>query len=462
MLHRLPRLSFSFPEVEDFLRNSLFFAKEHAASVRFNKLLGALGTPPLFTVVRVNTLKTTLHDAQQQLQKILEQEGKDGKRCNYKVTEHYRLSDILLIHGSGPASDLVPVVKEIIVDLHCGAAILRGADIYAPGVMAAHPGIDRGDVVSVYADLDGKCRKGLTKQYDGKKLFVGNGTAVLARKDIFCSQQNMSGVAVCMTSPLFSCPSLSGVLPDLLFLQNLPSAVVGHVLDPQPGEMILDMCAAPGGKTSHIASLMGDKGIVVAFDKSEPKVAKLKANCDKLGVQSVKSFVYDGIKALDPEKQYNRENAVLPPSPPYPCGTFDRILLDAPCSALGQRPQFVVRMTLKELQSYPRLQRKLFTTAVGLLKEGGVLVYSTCTITPQENEEQVAWALRSFPCLRLAKQNPQLGGLGLANCGLSDEECLLVQRFDPTKLYDSAETEQSATYNVDTIGFFIAKFVKSC
>lgn len=150
----------------------------------------------------------------------------------------------------------------------------------------------------------------------------------------------------------------------------------------------------------------------------------------------------------------------FPPSPPYPCGTFDRILLDAPCSALGQRPQFVVRMTLKELQSYPRLQRKLFTTvsdkncsnlsvkyesytllalrllcntgnlfalvigsvlrflnlhvsfvfhtfflqAVGLLKEGGVLVYSTCTITPQENEEQVAWALRSFPCLRLSKQ----------------------------------------------------------
>lgn len=63
------------------------------------------------------------------------------------MTEHYRLSDILLIHGSGPATDLVPVVKEIIVDSHCGAAILRGADIYAPGVMAAHPGKFRFSIV---------------------------------------------------------------------------------------------------------------------------------------------------------------------------------------------------------------------------------------------------------------------------------------------------------------------------
>jgi len=215
-------------------------------SEEFNKLLCALGTPPLFTVVRVNTLKTTLHDVWEQLQKVLEKGMEEGKQCHYKVTEHHTLKDILLIHGCGPKDDLVPVVKEIIVDSHCGAAILRGADIYAPGVMAAHPGIERGDLVSVYADLEGKCRKGLTKPYDGQKLFVGNGTAVLARKEIFCSQQNVSGVAVCMTSPLFSCPSLSGVLPHLLFLQNLPSVVAGHVLDPQPSEMVLDMCAAPG------------------------------------------------------------------------------------------------------------------------------------------------------------------------------------------------------------------------
>lgn len=78
---------------------------------------------------------------------------KEGKQCHYKVTEHHTLKDILLIHGSGPKDDLVPVVKEIIVDSHCGAAILRGADIYAPGVMAAHPGKIRFHLVSSEVDM---------------------------------------------------------------------------------------------------------------------------------------------------------------------------------------------------------------------------------------------------------------------------------------------------------------------
>ena len=73
---------------------------------------------------------------------------KEGKQCRYKVAEHHMLKDILLIHGCGPKDDLVPVLKEIIVDSHCGAAILRGADIYAPGVMAAHPGKIRFHLVS--------------------------------------------------------------------------------------------------------------------------------------------------------------------------------------------------------------------------------------------------------------------------------------------------------------------------
>ena len=73
---------------------------------------------------------------------------KEGTQCHYKVAEHHMLKDILLIHGCGPKDDLVPVVKEIIVDSHCGAAILRGADIYAPGVMAARPGKIRFHLVS--------------------------------------------------------------------------------------------------------------------------------------------------------------------------------------------------------------------------------------------------------------------------------------------------------------------------
>ncbi|XP_068753417.1 tRNA (cytosine(72)-C(5))-methyltransferase NSUN6-like [Montipora capricornis] len=96
--------------------------------------------------------------------------------------------------------------------------------------------------------------------------------------------------------------------------------------------------------------------------------------------------------------------------------------------------------------------------ALGLLKEGGVLVYSTCTLTPQENEHQVQWALKSFPCLSLERQTPHLGDPGLPNCGLLNDECRLVQLFDPAKSYKDKANENGN--NLDTIGFFIAKFIK--
>lgn len=93
-----------------------------------------------------------------------------------------------------------------------------------------------------------------------------------------------------------------------------------------------------------------------------------------------------------------------PHQPPYLPGSFDKILLDAPCSALGQRPSLGNPMTSKELSSYPRLQRKLITAAVSLLKSGGTLVYSTCTFHSEENEEQISWLLNTYPEMCLQSQ----------------------------------------------------------
>lgn len=126
--------------------------------------------------------------------------------------------------------------------------------------------------------------------------------------------------------------------------------------------------------------------------------------------------------------------------------------------------------TLKEVTSYQPLQRKLFTVAVKLLKPGGVLVYSTCTITLAENEEQVAWALTTFPCLQLQPQEPQIGGEGMMGAGLSLEQLKQLQRFDPSvvplpdtdfdSLRDAKVEDMIWLANKDCIGFFIAKFVK--
>jgi len=120
-----------------------------------------------------------------------------------------------------------------------------------------------------------------------------------------------------MTEPIYLSPSFDNVLPSYLFLQNLPSAVVTHVLDPQPGEKILDLCAAPGGKTTHIAALMHDQGEVIALDKISNKVEKIKQNALLLGLNSIKAFCFDGTKALklNTVKDAEGERAEGPKSP---------------------------------------------------------------------------------------------------------------------------------------------------
>lgn len=136
--------------------------------------------------------------------------------------------------------------------------------------------------------------------------------------------------------------------------------------------------------------------------------------------------------------------------------SFDRVLLDAPCSALGLRPRlFAGEDTIESLRSHAKYQRRMFDQAVQLVRPGGVIVYSTCTINPGENEALVRYALDKYKYLSLAPQHPKIGGPGLVgSCEFPDgyaEEWLrpgeedLVQRFDPSS-------------PLDTIGFFIAKF----
>ena len=120
-----------------------------------------------------------------------------------------------------------------------------------------------GDKVSVYADVEGKCRRGLTTEYCGKSYFIGNGHAKVSRLQLFGSNSATrfvlffehlffniiflcSGIAILMTGPLYVAPCLNSVLSDVIYVQNLPSIVVSHVLDPQRGDIVLDMCAAPG------------------------------------------------------------------------------------------------------------------------------------------------------------------------------------------------------------------------
>ncbi|XP_050660618.1 tRNA (cytosine(72)-C(5))-methyltransferase NSUN6 isoform X2 [Macaca thibetana thibetana] len=460
-----PKISLR-PEVENYLKEG-FVNKEivtalgkQEAERKFETLLKHLSHPPSFTTVRVNTHLASV----QHVKNLLLDELQKFNGLSVPILQHPDLQDVLLIPVIGPRKNIKKQQCEAIVGAQCGNAVLRGAHVYAPGIVSASKFMKAGDVISVYSDIKGKCKKG-AREFDGTKVFLGNGISELSRKEIFNGLPELKGMGIRMTEPVYLSPSFDNVLPRYLFLQNLPSALVTHVLNPRPGEKILDLCAAPGGKTTHIAALMHDQGEVIALDKIFSKVEKIKQNALLLGLNSIRAFCFDGTKAVKLDMVEDTEG-----EPPFLPESFDRILLDAPCSGMGQRPNMACTWSLKELASYQPLQRKLFTAAVQLLKPEGVLVYSTCTITLAENEEQVAWALTKFPCLQLQPQEPHIGGEGMRGAGLSCEQLKQLQRFDPSavplpdtdmdSLREARREDMLRLANKDSIGFFIAKFIK--
>ncbi|XP_033639559.1 tRNA (cytosine(72)-C(5))-methyltransferase NSUN6-like [Asterias rubens] len=460
MANVIPEVTFN-EGVKEFLGQS--FCNEKAVSAvgeekcqeKLSDILRSLSYPPSYTVLRINTLHHSKQDVFHQLTQVLVQQYKSRERLPPTVDYHASLDDTLVISsptGHSKRHEVCPEAnKEVIVDRQCGLAVLRGADVYAPGIMAATQDIIKGDKVSVFVDIDSQCRKGFIHRFKGNKAFIGNGCAAMSRKDLFVGNSSPRGMGVHMTEPIFDCPSLNGVLVDRLFLQNLPSIVVSHVLNPQPGRRLLDMCAAPGGKTTHLATLMKDQGVVIALDKSPSKINKIKQNARRMGLNCIQTFVYDSTKACCMQSSCNSD------APPFSPESFDYILLDAPCSGLGQRPQIANQLQLSEVKSYPAYQRQFFSTAVKLLRPGGYLVYSTCTITLGENEEIVSWALKDYPQLQLCQQVPHLGGIGLLGTMLQPDQLCKLQRFHGVSPMISCANGHSDN---DTIGFFVAKFVK--
>ena len=201
--------------------------------------------------------------------------------------------------------------RVVIIDRLCGEAVLRGADIFVKGVLVTDMGIRKGEEVAVYADLmrgDKILRGSLMEDYAGECVFLGLGFAVCDRATIFRENHGL-GIKMCLQQTKRAglvLPSINGVLPDKMFVQNLPSILVGHALGPKPGDVILDMCAAPGGKTNHLASLTNNGATIVACDKGRRKMVTAGRKFKALGatcivplqLNSTNNVIRDGSKAL--------------------------------------------------------------------------------------------------------------------------------------------------------------------
>ncbi|XP_030482908.2 rRNA (cytosine-C(5))-methyltransferase NOP2C [Cannabis sativa] len=587
------------PEVENYF--STAYGADH-----FARISKALTRPSCYSCIRVNILKSSPDVVIEKLMAVLKENESDFGTENLNLSKTYlngdstsesqKLDDsvkaasgpvneftnmfngnlqkgpiskcefpgldyVLFVKGSGPHVIDYGYVdgkppKEIVVSRKCAEAVLRGAQVYVPGVLACSAHVEKGDEVAVSVaieqPLEGGWGSGITRgtimqgsctdlyYSERNRLYIGKGKAMLSRTGIF---RVLQGVAVEMCNRVFKLPSFYDVLEGEIFLQNLPSIIAAHALDPKKGERIIDLCAAPGGKTTAIAILMKDEGEIIAVDRSHNKVLNIQKLAAEMGLRSITTYKLDALKSVRQSNECDDKtnlagtddttnlaitednysvtvqssdsmkiqvekdsSAVLDGliaesiaeetvsnekanertyiskaeirknlrrmrngpgrnqstggrgenSKGFAPNSFDRVLLDAPCSALGLRPRlFSGEETMESLRNHGKYQRRLFDQAVQLVRSGGVIVYSTCTLNPGENEALVRYALDTYKFLSLAPQHPRIGGPGLVGQfqfpdgyiekWLRPGEEELVQRFDPSS-------------QLDTIGFFIAKF----
>jgi len=178
----------------------------------------------------------------------------------------------------------------------------------------------------------------------------------------------------------------------LYIIQDEASQLVTSLVDPKPGERILDACAAPGGKATHIAQTMENRGEVYAVDVSKGKLDLIEEMCQRLGIRIVKTVKGDAAASLPISKGF----------------VFDRVLADVPCSGFGtlrRNPDLKWRRGEKDIQRMSELQLSILGNVSAYVKEGGVLIYSTCTVFHEENEDVLEKFLEGHPEFQLDRMD---------------------------------------------------------
>lgn len=222
-----------------------------------------------------------------------------------------------------------------------------------------------------------------------------------------------------------------------VYIQNLSSIIPALALDPKPGEKILDIAAAPGSKSTQIAALMQNSGELTANDLSYKRLFKLKENLSHMGVTNTKVLNLAG------ESFWKR-------LPEY----FDKTLVDVPCSMEGRircnEPETHADWSTKKIKQLAKLQKYLLRSAVSCTKPGGTIIYSTCTLSPEENEEVVEWVVeKANGAIYCEKIN--LDSLSLQNGLIQWKKKVFQHTANTARVVPSDSME----------GFFIAKLIKT-
>ena len=231
----------------------------------------------------------------------------------------------------------------------------------------------------------------------------------------------------------FSLASTTEYLQGYFYLQEAASQIPALVLSPKEKDIVLDMCAAPGSKTTHLSQLMNNKGIIVALDNNSARLNALKSNCLRCDCRNVLCYKKDARFSFDLKKK------------------FDKILLDAPCSGnFVIEPDFFNKKNLQGFLERARLQKELLRAAHKCLNSKGILVYSTCSLEPEEDEMVIDWFLKKYKDMKLLPINLEIPNTSKG----------LISAFNNEFSKELTKTLRLWPHIAKTQGFFIAKMVK--
>jgi len=305
---------------------------------------------------------------------------------------HVHLDDAAFLHPSASKIETDGVIVE--ANKFAAESVQLGAHLYAPGVKRCH-GLRPGMKVTVVDEGGTAVGSGVSHQSETSILTYRQGVAVEIKN-------SRTGLPSIMETPWY--PILTS-----------------HILDPKPGETVVDLNCAPGGKTSHISQLTQNQARIIGFDRNTRKIQKAKELMQRMGCANYQLISHDSRYV---HRDYNIK--------------ADRVLVDPPCTALGIVPKLAADTTVQNVENSADYQKQFLRTASHITKKEGTIVYSVCTITKEECEDVVGFAEKDLG-LTLEKQFPVLGENGF-------DQDHLTQRFNP----DTHET-----------GYFIARFVKN-
>lgn len=360
----------------------------------------AIKEPPRRYYVRVNT---RLARPEEVVKKLRE------KGFNVHFDEH--IPEAIWFKVEGPHR--IPTARKIVVvDKFAAESVYVGAHVYAPGVVKAR-GVRKGDEVVVLAP-------------NGEEIAYG--VAEMSEDEI---RKKRRGLAVRVLVSRYRAPSLRELeeyRQGLIYDQSIAAQWVAHVLQPERGEVILDMNCAPGGKLTHFAQYSMCCSWVIGFDRSIPKVRETIEHVKRLRLDSSIDVLLHDSRYVDIDF-------------PRLVGKVDKVLIDPPCTSLGVRPKIIDIKLYEDVEITFRYQVQFLKPAYRILKKGGVLVYSTCTLTPLENEHVVEEATKLGFEVEYVDIPYKYPGI------TSHEWSYMVARFLP-HIHDHSP------------GFFIARLVK--